>query len=33
MDNIYDSFNKFIKKEIISDFNCDNCKKKCDISK
>jgi ubiquitin carboxyl-terminal hydrolase 34 len=27
------SFKKFIEPETISDFLCDNCKKKCDISK
>lgn len=32
-ENINDSFNKFIKMETISDYNCDNCKKKCDITK
>ena len=32
-ENINDSFKKFIKMETISDYNCDNCKKKCDITK
>ena len=32
-ENIDESFEKFIKEEIISDYNCDNCKKKCDITK
>ena len=31
--NIEQSFKKFIEPETISDFLCDNCKKKCDISK
>ena len=31
--NMEESFKKFIEPETISDFLCDNCKKKCDISK
>ena len=31
--NMGQSFKKFIEPETISDFLCDNCKKKCDISK
>lgn len=26
IENLEESFNKFIQKEIISDFNCDSCK-------
>ena len=33
LEGIEDSFEKFIKEEVISDYNCDNCKKKCDITK
>lgn len=33
MDNIEESFDKFKKKETISDYMCDNCKTKCDITK
>jgi ubiquitin carboxyl-terminal hydrolase 34 len=31
--NITESFEKFIKEEIISDYLCSNCKEKCDVSK
>jgi ubiquitin C-terminal hydrolase len=33
MRNITDSLDKLIEPEIISDYMCDSCKKKCDISK
>ena len=31
--NLDEGFNSMIQPEVISDFLCDNCKKKCDISK
>lgn len=31
--NLPESFEKFIEEEIISDYMCDKCKNKCDISK
>lgn len=33
MTTLKDSFEKFVEEEIISEFMCDKCKKKCDISK
>ena len=33
MENIEDSFKKFNAEEIISDYTCENCKKKVDVSK
>lgn len=33
MDGIEDSFKKFNSEEIISDYTCDSCKKKVDVSK
>lgn len=33
MNNIMESLDKLIEEEIISDYMCDSCKKKCDISK
>lgn len=33
MNNLKQSMDKFIQPETISDFLCDNCKQKCDISK
>lgn len=33
MNHIGESFEKFIEPEIISDYTCDSCKNKCDISK
>ena len=33
LDNIAESWNKFTSQEIISDYMCDNCKKKCDVTK
>lgn len=33
LENIEESFLKFIHKETISDFTCDACKSKCDVTK
>ena len=33
LENINESLNKFISQETISDFMCDNCKNKCDVTK
>ena len=33
LNNVEQSFKKFTEPEVISDFLCDNCKQKCDISK
>jgi ubiquitin carboxyl-terminal hydrolase 34 len=31
--NIYESFNKFIQGETISDYKCEGCNKKVDVTK
>jgi ubiquitin C-terminal hydrolase len=31
--NIYESFRKYIEGETISDYECDQCKDKCDVTK
>lgn len=33
LENIEESFQKFIHQELISDYTCDSCKTKCDVSK
>lgn len=33
LENIDESFQKFIHQELISDYTCDSCKTKCDVSK
>jgi ubiquitin carboxyl-terminal hydrolase 34 len=33
IENLEESFDKFIQKEVISDFMCDSCKQKKDVTK